>query len=144
MDQLKSAYQLDRRSKFRFDLHLFFDLFDVTLVNSFIDFKKLENKDLPLKELKICIALELIASFVSRKLSCPKHCPFIRTKAQRTTPIPPSHLPIFSETRQRCTYCMLPSRKKEQNISYVFIMWCSPLPSKRKKLIFTISLISQQ
>ena len=35
-DQLKSAYQLDRRSKFRFYLRLFFDLFDVALVNSFI------------------------------------------------------------------------------------------------------------
>ena len=39
-------------------------------------------------------------------------------------------------------YCMLPSRKKEQNICHVFIMWCNPLPSKRKKLFFTISLIS--
>ena len=29
MDQLKSAYQLDQRSKFRFYLRLFFDLFNV-------------------------------------------------------------------------------------------------------------------
>ena len=47
-DQLKSAYQLDRRSKFRFYLRLFFDLFDVALVNSFIVYKKLENNDLTL------------------------------------------------------------------------------------------------
>ena len=32
MDQLKSAYQFDRRSKFRFYLRLFFGLFDVALV----------------------------------------------------------------------------------------------------------------
>ena len=70
MYQLKSEYQLDRRSKFRFYLRLFFDLFDVALVNSFIVYKKLENKDLTLKEFKICIALKLIASFVSQKLSC--------------------------------------------------------------------------
>ena len=60
MDQLKSAYQLDRRSKFRFYLLVFFDLFDVALVNSFIVYKKLENKDLTLKEFKIFIALKLI------------------------------------------------------------------------------------
>ena len=81
MDQLKSTYQLDRRSKFGFYLRLFFGLFDVALVNSFIVYKKLENKDLTLKEFKICIALKLIASFVSRKLLCPNHGPSKRTKA---------------------------------------------------------------
>ena len=92
MDQLKSAYQLDRRSNFRFYLRLFFDLFDVALVNSFIVYKKLENKDLTLKEFKICIALKLIASFVSRKLSCPNYRPSKNTKAERPGPIPLSHL----------------------------------------------------
>ena len=73
-DQLKSAYKLDRRSKCRFYLRLLFDLFDVALVNSFIVYKKLENKDLTLKEFKIRIALELIASVVSRKpSSIPAH-----------------------------------------------------------------------
>ena len=33
--ELKSAYQLERRSKFRFYFRLFFDLFVVALVNSF-------------------------------------------------------------------------------------------------------------
>ena len=105
MDQLESAYQLDQRSKFRFFLRLFFDLFDVALVNSFIVYKKLENKDLTLKEFKICIALKLIASFVSKKLSSPNHHPSKHTKAQRPGSIPPSHLPIFLKTRQRCTVC---------------------------------------
>ena len=41
-------------------------------------------------------------------------------------------------------YCMITSRKREQNICYVIIMWCSPLPSKSKKLFLTISLRSQQ
>ena len=103
MDQLKSAYQLDRRLKFQFYLRLFFDLFDVALVNSFIVYKKLENKDLTLKEFKICIALKLIASFVSQKLSCPNYCPSKHTKAQRPGPILSSHLPVFLETRRRCT-----------------------------------------
>ena len=120
-DQLKSAYQLDRRSKFRFYLRLFFDLFDVALANSFTVYKKLENKYLTLKEFKKCIALKLIASFVSRKLFCPNHRPSKRTKAQKPGPILPSHLPIFLEIRQ-IMYCMFPSRKTEQDICYVFIV----------------------
>ena len=79
----------------------FFYHLDVAFVNSFIVYKKLENKDRTLKEYKICIALKLIFSFVSRKLSFMSHRPSKR-------------------------------------------IWCSPLPSRRKKLFFTISLISQQ
>ena len=122
MDQLKSAYQLDRRSNFRFYLRLFFDLFDVALVNSFIVYKKLENKDLTLKEFKICIVLKLIASFVSRKLSCLNHRPSNRTKAQRPSLIPPSHLPIFLETRRRCTVC---SQAGNENRTYVTFSLCN-------------------
>ena len=105
MDQMKSAYQIDRRSKFRFYLRLFFDLFDVAIVNSFIVHKKLENKDLTLKEVTICIALKLIVFFVSWKLSCLHHRPSNRTKAQRPSLILPSHLPVLLETRRRCTVC---------------------------------------
>ena len=121
MDQLKSAYQLDQRSKFQFYLRLFFDLFDVALVNSFIVYKKLENKDLTLKEFKICIALKLFASLVSRKLSCPNHRPSKRTKAQRPRPIPPSHLLIFLETRRRCTVC---SQTGKENRTFVTCSLC--------------------
>ena len=135
MDQLKSAYQLDWRLEFRFYLCLFFDLFDVALVNSFIVHKKLENKDLTLKQFKICIALKLIVSFVSQKLSWLNHRSLKRTKAQRPGSIPPSYFPIFYGDKTT-VYCMLPSRKREQNNCYVFIMWCSPFPSKRKKLFF--------
>ena len=78
-----SCSQLDRRAKLRFYPCLLFDLFDVSLVNSFIVYNKLNNKDLILKKFKICIALKLIASFVSQNLFCPNHRPSKRTKAQR-------------------------------------------------------------
>ena len=118
MDQLKSAYQLDRRSKFGFYLRLFFGLFDVALVNSFIVYKKLENKDLTLKEFKICIALKLIASFISQKLSCPN-------QAHQSLKILPDTSPTFDNflgNTKTMMYCMLPSRKTKQSICYVFIM----------------------
>ena len=41
MDQLKSAYQLDRKSKFQFYLSLFFDQFNVPLVNFFYNVKEI-------------------------------------------------------------------------------------------------------
>ena len=118
MDQLKSAYQLDRRSKFGFYLLFFFDLFHVALVNSFILYKKLENSK---KEFKTRIALKLIACFISRKLSCLNHCPSKRTKAQRDGPIPPSHLLIFLETRRRCTIC---SQAGKENRTFVACSLC--------------------
>ena len=73
---------LDSKSKFRFYLRLFFDLFDVALVNPFIVHKKLENKDLNLKGLRY--ALKLIASFINQKLSCLKQRLSKRAKAQKT------------------------------------------------------------
>ena len=104
MHQLKAAYQLDRRSKFQFYLQLFFDLFDVALVDSFIVCKKLEKKKDPTqKQFKICIALKLIASFINEKLCFPNHRPSKHTKSQRPSPMPPSHLPFFLETKRRCT-----------------------------------------
>ena len=63
MDQLKSAYQLDRRSKFPFYLRFFFDLLDVACVNAFIVYKNLENTELILKDFKLLSN----CSFVNRK-----------------------------------------------------------------------------
>ena len=100
----------------------FFDLFDVALVNSIIVYKKFENKDLTLEDFKICIALKLIASFVNRKLSFPNHRPSKHSKAQRPSLIPPSHLPIFLETRRRCTVC---SQAGNENRTYVTFSLCN-------------------
>ena len=134
MDQLRSAYQFDRRSKFRFYLRLFLDLFDVALVNSFIVHKKLENKDLTLNEFKIFIALKLIASFVS----WPILSELLSIQAYQSSKTWLDTSITFANFLGGKTtmYCMLPSRKREQNLCYVLIMWCSRLPSKRKKLLF--------
>ena len=75
MDQLKSAYELHRSSNFRFYLHLFFDLLDITCVNVFIIYEKLENDDLPLKEYKLLIAEKIIGSFASYELAFPHSRP---------------------------------------------------------------------
>ena len=134
MNQLKSAYQFDRRSEFRFYLRLIFDLFDVAVVNSFIVYQKLENKYLTLKEFKICIALKLIASIISWKLSCLNHRPSKCTKAQRPGSIPPSHLPIFLERRGQCTVC---SQAGKEYRTFVMCSLCDvALCVKKKETVF--------
>ena len=102
-----------QKSMFRFYLRLFFDLFDVALVNSFIAYKNLENKDLILKEFKIYIALKLIASFVSQKPSCPNHRPSKRIKILRHGWIPPSLLPFFLEQGYDVLYAPKEEKKTE-------------------------------
>ena len=102
-------------------LCLFFNLINVALVNSFIVYKKLENKDLTLNELKICMALKLITFFVSQTLSCTNYCPSKGTKAQKPSSIPSSHLRIFLETRRRCTVC---SQAGKENRTFVMCSLC--------------------
>ena len=116
-----SQDQLDRRSKFRFYLCLFFDLFNVALINSFTVYKKLQNGDLTLKEFNICITLKLIASLVRRKLSCLNHRPSKLTKAQRPGSIPPSHMSVFLETRRLCTVCF---QAGKENRTFVTCSLC--------------------
>ena len=79
MDQLKSAHQLDRRSKFRFYLRLFFDLFDVALHNSYIIYKftKLWITKMFLAKISNCALL--IDSLVDLSTgNCPIHCILLR------------------------------------------------------------------
>ena len=130
MDQLKSAYQLDQRLKFWYYLHLFLDLFDVALVNSFIVHKKLENKYLTLKELRYVHSIET-DHFLHQLKTILSEPLFIQTHQSSKTWLNTSVTFANFLGDKTTMYCMLPSRKREQNICYVFIRWCNPLPSKR-------------
>ena len=120
MDQLKSAYQLDRRSKFRFYLRLLFDLFDAALVISFIVYKKPENKDLILRvsdmhSIEIDRFLRQPKTILSKLSSIQAH--------QSSKTRPDTSIAFANFLGDKTTmYCMLPSRKREQNICFLFIM----------------------
>ena len=118
MNQLKSAYQFDRRSEFRFYLRLIFDLFDVAVVNSFIVYQKLENKYLTLKEFKICIALKLIASFVSQNYLVRTIVPPSAQKLKE----PARYLHHICQFSWRQNGDVLYASKQGKNICYVLIM----------------------
>ena len=68
MDQKTTAYRLDRKSKYRFYLSMFFDLMDVTHVNSHIVYMTLGD-DISLLNFKIVVAKALIGRYSNRNRS---------------------------------------------------------------------------
>ena len=70
MDQKTAAYRLDRKSKFRFYLRIFFDLLDVALFNSHIVYSKLGN-ELSLLNYKVVVANSLIGRYSNRQRAFP-------------------------------------------------------------------------
>ena len=64
-------------------------------------------------------SIEIDRFLCQPKLSCPNHRPSKRTKAQRTGPISPSHLPIFLETERRCTVCFQAGKEHLLRAYYV-------------------------
>ena len=117
-----SARQLDKSSKFRFYLRLFFDLLDVACVNAFIVCERLENTELMLKDFKLLIAERMIGSFGSRKNSLPLSRSSKRSRKYFPGPDPPSHLLIFLESRHRCTVY---SKKGQESRTFASCSTCS-------------------
>ena len=66
-DQLKTSYEIDRKSRFRFYLRILFDLMDSVVVNAHVIFKKKVNAKMSLLNFKIILAELLINQFSSRK-----------------------------------------------------------------------------
>jgi len=121
MDQKTAAYRLDRKSKFRFYLRLFFDIIDVALVNSHIIYSKLGDK-LSLLEYKIVIANALIGRYSNRKRAFPTCRPSKRRSLEPSVPMNvPNHLPAFLASRKRCQYC---KNEGLDNKTFVFCETC--------------------
>ena len=63
MDKLTSNYRLDRRSKTRYYLHLFFDLWRMALVNAYIVYGKLTEKKFYHLDFQVTVAKSLIGNY---------------------------------------------------------------------------------
>ena len=70
MDQKAAACRLDRKSKYRFYLRIFFDLIDFELVNRHIVYAKLTN-NIPSMNFKTFVEKALISRHSNRKRSFP-------------------------------------------------------------------------
>ena len=65
MNKKTAAYRLDSKSKYCLYLRMFFDLIDVTYVNSHIVYLKLDD-DISLLNFKILVAKALIGRYSNR------------------------------------------------------------------------------
>ena len=109
-DQLKTAYEIDRKSKFRYYLRIFFDLMDSCVVNAHVIYKMKINSEVNLFKFKVMLAESLINGFTSRKRK------FAADEPQLAAELPlsikqPDHIIHFTEKRQRCVYCFNDGRK---------------------------------
>ena len=103
MDQKTAAYRLNRESKFRFYLRMFFDLIDI--VNSHTVYTKLSNS-ISLLDFKIVVAKSLIGRYINRQRSFPLSTTSKRKALEPTLPKEtPADMPEFNEKRMQCNFC---------------------------------------
>ena len=100
LDQKTAAYKLDRKSSGgRYYLRLYFDLIDISVVNSHAIYIVLYPKGMELLEFKIVLARSLIGAYNSRSRNTPV------SHLSRREVLPASvllHLPVLQRTRGKC------------------------------------------
>ena len=102
-DQLKTVYELDRKTRSRYYLRIFFDLMGSAAINALLIYKKVEVNT-TLFDFKVNLAESLINKYSSRKekaTSGEVQLPL----AVRVSCTEPQHMVLFTEKRKRCAYC---------------------------------------
>jgi hypothetical protein len=132
-DQMKVTYQVDRRSKFRFYLRVFFDFLDVSVVNSNIIYNKMDSAvAMSSMDFRFSLARSMIGKFSNRKRAVPTSRPSKRSKGESFEVV--DHLPQFAVTRARCAIC---SSKKMENRTFVRCVSCNiPLCLQKERNCF--------
>lgn len=109
MDQRKVYYEVDRRSKIKYYLRLFFDLFDIAVNNAYIIYtklhaeKRIEGNLLTCLQYRQVIARSLINDYSMRQRSAPTAATsVVRRSLKRPTP---SHPMEKTDSRKRCVNC---------------------------------------
>lgn len=123
MDQKKVTYEVDRRSKIKYYLRLFFDLLDISVNNACIVYNQLlknENtKPATSLEYRQMIARGLIGNYTNRMRS------LCNTPLSRKSNIRPSSKPEHSmektNIRRRCVQC---AKKKVENRTNCICVIC--------------------
>ena len=92
IDQRTAAYHLDRKSRVRFYLRIFFDLMDIAYANSFVVYNMLYPNDLTLLDFKTIIATYLIGRYTSRSRA-PSYGK-TGSKRKYQCQFEPNHLPL--------------------------------------------------
>ena len=104
MNQLTSTYNLDRRSKTRYYLPFFFDLWDMALFNAYIVYGKLTQKKLSHLDFQVIVVKSLIGNYTNWRRNPQTFRTTKHVKSNFVTETP-SHLPELEPSRGRCHYC---------------------------------------
>ena len=120
-DQMKVTYEVDRRSKFRFYLRVFFDFLDIAVVNSKIVYNKIESApSLSSLDFRYSIPQTMTWKFSSRKRAVLLSRPSKRLRSPSFDIV--DHLPDFAPSRVRCAFC---SSKTVGSRTYVHCVTCN-------------------
>ena len=120
-NQMKVTYEVDRRSKFRFYLCVFFDFLDIAVVNSKIVYNKIESApSLSSLNFRYSIVQTIIREFSSRKRAAPISRPWKRSRGPSFDIL--DHLPDFAPFRVCCAFC---SSKNVESRIYVRCITCN-------------------
>ena len=116
LDQKTATYKLDRKlSGGRFYLRLFFDLMDMSVVNSHAIYKALYPKGMELLDFKIVLEKSLIGTYNSRSRNTPVSHVSRREDFQLVFPL---HFPVLQTTREKCRYCYTGGIENKTYIPY--------------------------
>ena len=114
-DQKKVTYEVDRGSKFRFYLRVFFNFLDIAVVNSKIVYNKIESApSLSSLDFRYNIAQTMIRKFSSGKRAVPLSRPLKRSRGPSFDIV--DHLLDFAPSRVRFAFC---SSKDVESRTYV-------------------------
>ena len=100
IDHLTSTCRLERRSKTRYYLLPFFDLWDMALVNAYIVYGELTLKKLSHLDFQVILAKSLIGNYNNQRRNPEK----FRTTERVSSKFPtktPSHFPELEPSRSR-------------------------------------------
>ena len=120
MDQHTAVYRLGWKSSVRFYLRIFFDLMDITCVNSYLIYNMKHPNKLSLLDYKIVVAKHLIQ--YHQKKAVPMSRPSKRKNQTESIDNHGWHLPDYQTMRKRCAYCAMDGK---ENRTFVICLACN-------------------
>lgn len=114
---LKVSYEVDRRSKFRFYMHVLFDFLDITVLNSKVVSNKIQSSvALSTVDFQFSLARSMLGNFGTGKRAIPTSRPSKEIKSENVVVV--HHLPQFPATCARCAYVL----QKSLRATHLFVV----------------------
>ena len=138
LDQKTAAYQLDRKSfGGRYYRRLFFDLMDISVVNSHVIYKVLYPKRVELVDFKIVLAKSLIGTYNCRSWNTPaSHV----SRREVLPAVVPLQFSVLQTTKGKCRYCSTGGIEDKKSIVIRLELSCAWFQATDPETVFEISI----